>query len=168
MPTTSRPLCRHLDGIPLALELAAARIRVLAPLQILQRLQSQLDFLQTREVGVPERQRTLRATIEWSYNQLPPEQRDFFNRLSVFRGGWTLEAAEAICADEDSSTVDVVDVLDFLERLREYSMIVTQDTSGGTRFRVLEVLREWGAKELSHDEELHRALQERHFAYHLA
>jgi tetratricopeptide (TPR) repeat protein len=152
-------LCRHLDGIPLALELAAARIRVLTPAQILERLRQQLDFLQTREHGVPERQRTLRATIEWSYHQLPPGQQQFFNSLSVFRGGWMLEAAEEICAPEDG------DVLDFLERLREYSMITTQDTPSGTRFRMLEVLREWGAAKL--DSEQLPPLRAAHFAYFL-
>ena len=156
-------LCRRLDGVPLALELAAARIRVLAPAQILERLEKQLDFLQTREIGVPERQRTLRATIEWSYDQLPPAQRDFFCRLSVFRGGWTLEAAEQICDDANSA----IDVLDSLEQLREYSMIVTYDVQNGTRFRVLEVLREWGANQLSRDETLCNALRERHFAWYL-
>jgi predicted ATPase len=155
-------LCRRLDGIPLALELAAARARVLSPAQILERLEQRPDFLQTREVGVPERQRTLRATIEWSVGLLEPQLREFFARLSVFRGGWTLEAAESICAPgvcEDWETVD------FLDQLGAQSLLSTADSSSSsTRFRQLEMLREWGESQL--DETAQHELQARHYAFY--
>lgn len=155
-------LCRRLDGIPLALELAAARIRVLSPAQVLERLEKQIDFLQSREHGIPERQRTLRATIAWSIDLLSPELQKFFTRLSVFRGGWSLEAAEKICA---LSPDEELQVLDDLDQLRLNSLLVTQDTPRGTRFRLLEILREWGAVELARDASLEAALRQRHFEY---
>src|SRR5262249_21765733 len=94
-------LCRRLEGIPLALELAAARAAVMSPAQMLARLTERADLLVSRQRDIPARQRTLRATLDWSYEFLAPELRRFFAQLSVFRGGWTLEAAEAICTDHD-------------------------------------------------------------------
>jgi non-specific serine/threonine protein kinase len=154
-------LCRRLDGIPLALELAAARARVLSPAQIVERLEQRFDFLQGRELGLAPRHRTLRATIEWSTDLLEPHLRDFFARLSVFRGGWTLEAAETICAP---GVCEEWDVLDFLEQLRASSLISTLHSASGTRYRLLEMLREWGDAQLSHEQRAE--LQARHYAFY--
>jgi predicted ATPase/DNA-binding SARP family transcriptional activator len=133
-------ICRRLDGIPLALELAAARALVLSPAQMLEKLKNSLDLLSTRQRGVPKRHRTLRAAIEWSYGLLSGELQRFFARLSVFRGGWSFEAAEEVCEEPEA--------LDFLTRLRECSLIVTEERAGETRFRMLETLREYALEQL--------------------
>jgi predicted ATPase/DNA-binding SARP family transcriptional activator len=136
-------LCRRLDGIPLALELAAARARVLSPAQIVERLERRADFLQSRELGVPARHQTLGAAIAWSVDLLPEELRNFFVRLSVFRGGWTLQAAEEVC--------DEFDALESLTLLRESSLVLVDNAdeqNGQPRFRMLETLREFGQSQL--------------------
>ncbi|RYX83828.1 hypothetical protein EON83_12845 [bacterium] len=150
-------ICQRLDGIPLALELAAARSLVLSPAQMLEKLRDRLDILSTRQRGVPERHRTLRTAIEWSYGLLAPELQQFFASLSVFRGGWTLEAAEVVCEEFDA--------LDFLTRLRECSLVVTQERGDETRFRMLEMLREYASTQLKPDQLAHREqLYAAHFA----
>ncbi len=101
-------ICRRLDGIPLALELAAARVNVLSPEKIAQRLDDRLRLLTGGIRTVLPRQKTLTALIDWSYGLLSDEERTLLNRLSVFSGGWTLEAAEAVCADDDSRESQVV------------------------------------------------------------
>ncbi|HEX8236971.1 MAG TPA: hypothetical protein VF600_13515 [Abditibacteriaceae bacterium] len=141
-------LCRRLDGIPLALELAAARARVLSPAQIVSRLEKHRDFLQSRELGIPARHQTLRAAIAWSADLLSPDLRAFFLRLCVFRGGWTLDAAEAVCKEPDA--------LESLTVLRESSLVrvdAGDETLGSEpRFRMLETLREFGQEQLKTDE----------------
>ena len=156
-------LCRRLDGIPLALELAAARARVLAPAQILERLEKHPDFLQSREHGIPTRHKTLRAAIEWSADLLAPELRAFFCRLCVFRGSFTIEAAEKICTSE---VCEEWEAIDFLEQLRGHSLLQTLETETGTRYRLLEMLREWGQSQLN--EVQTQQLRTRHFEYYLA
>jgi predicted ATPase len=155
-------LCRRLDGIPLALELAAARARVLAPAQIMERLEKYPDFLQSREFGIPARHKTLRAAIEWSADLLSPELRVFFCRLSVFRGSLTLAAAEEICAP---GVCEEWEVVDFLEQLRGHSLLQTLETENGTRYRLLEMLREWAQSQLSSEQS--EQLSVRHFEYYL-
>ncbi|HVF85314.1 MAG TPA: AAA family ATPase, partial [Abditibacteriaceae bacterium] len=132
-------LCRRLDGIPLALELAAARARIFSPAQIVARLESHPDLLQSRQLGIPARHQTLRAAISWSADLLPPELRAFFLRLSVFRNGWTLDAAEEVCQEPDA--------LESLTLLRE-SSLVSVDVGEQPRFRLLETLREFGQEQL--------------------
>jgi predicted ATPase/DNA-binding SARP family transcriptional activator len=156
-------LCRRLDGIPLALELAAARARMLAPGEILDRLERHPDFLQSRELGVPPRHKTLRATIEWSVDLLAPEVREFFCRLSIFRGGFSLEAAENIASP---GICPQWETIDFLEQLRSHSLLQTIESSAGTRYRLLEMLREWAQSQVSDVEK--EALQQRHFDFYLA
>ncbi len=148
-------LCRRMDGIPLALELAAARARVLSPAQILERLERHPDLLRSREHGVPARHQTLRATIEWSTDLLPPELHEFFLRLSVFRGGWTVESAEAVC--------DEPDALDALTHLRESSLVRVVESEEGIRFRMLETLREFAQEKLTAAQ--YEDLQCRFFTY---
>jgi predicted ATPase/class 3 adenylate cyclase len=152
-------LCERLEGIPLALELAAARIGVLTPAQMLAHLERRLDFLVSRSVHTTPRHRTLRAAIDGSYALLSPELQRFFARLSVFRGGWTLEAAEAVCEQPLA--------LDHLEQLRECSMVLAEDVSGQTRFRLLETLREYGLECLAASREAERAWY-RHAEFFLA
>jgi predicted ATPase len=150
-------------GFRWLLELAAARAKVLAPAQILERLSTHPDLLKSREMGVPDRHKTLRAAIEWSVDLLSPELRQFFARGCVFRGGWTLEAAEAICAP---GVCEEWEAIDFLEALRDNSLLLTEEGPGGTRYRLLETLREWGQSQLVGEEK--ESLQRRHFEFYLA
>lgn len=154
-------LCERLEGIPLALELAAARAQVLTPAQILSQLDRRLDFLATRKRDVPERHRTLRAAMDWSFESLPPDLQRTFTRLSAFRGGWTIEAAEGVCEEPNA--------LECLERLRESSMVLLDggaEEAGEVRFRLLETLREYGHGLLSDDEA--EALGRRHAEHYLS
>src|SRR5262249_4482019 len=98
---TVAEICHRLDGLPLAIELAAARIRVLSREAMLSRLDDRLTLLAGGPVDLPDRQRTIRGAIDWSYHLLAPDERRLFQRPSVFSGGWTLEAAEAVCGDRD-------------------------------------------------------------------
>ncbi|MBK6315019.1 MAG: protein kinase [Blastocatellia bacterium] len=149
-------LCVRLDGLPLAIELAAARCGVLTPAQILERLAGRLDLLATRQSGVPSRQRTLRASIDWSVQLLEHDVRRALSSLSVFRGGWTLEAAERVA----EGAVDLVDVH---ERLCESSLIVADDDGVAIRFRMLEMIREYADEQLGDDER--RSLRCRHASW---
>jgi predicted ATPase/DNA-binding SARP family transcriptional activator/Tfp pilus assembly protein PilF len=160
-------LCRKLDGIPLAIELAGSWAGTLTPAQMLIRLNRRFDFLVNRRRDMPARHQTLKAAIHWSYDSLAPELRRFFVYLSVFRGGWTLEAAEAICRESEAAP--------YLRLLRQQALIVTIDrppqheTSYGDtslRFRMLETLREFAAEQLSCDDQ--ETLCERHARWFLA
>ena len=132
-------ICRRLDGLPLAIELAAARSRLLPPAALLRRLGNRLDMLTGGPADLPARQQTLRSTIDWSYDLLEPEEQLLFARLSVFSGGWTLEAAEEVCAGDG-----VDDVLGTMSNLLERSLITIADRSGESpRFRMLGVLAEY-------------------------
>jgi predicted ATPase/regulation of enolase protein 1 (concanavalin A-like superfamily) len=123
-------LCAQLGGLPLALELAAARAGVLTPAQMLAQLSRRLDFLVSRHRDVDPRQRSMRATCDWSYQLLPPEVQRFFARLSVFRGGCTLEAAEAVC-EEGPPPPGLA--LECLTQLLENSLIVAEPPDNGRR-----------------------------------
>jgi predicted ATPase/class 3 adenylate cyclase len=130
-------ICERLDDLPLAIELAAARVKILSPQAILERLEQRLPLLAGGSRDVPERQRTLRATIEWSHELLAPDEQALFARLAVFRGGWTLEAAEAV-ADAD---------LDTLQSLVDKSLVRVRPESG--RFWMLETIREFAVERLA-------------------
>jgi predicted ATPase/class 3 adenylate cyclase len=129
-------ICRRLDGLPLAVELAAARTKLLAPERLLERLDSALALLTGGARDAPERQRTLRATIEWSYELLDAPARELFARLSVFAGTFPLEAAEAVCGAE----------LDDLGALVDYSLV---KPIGDDRFLMLETIKEYALEALS-------------------
>ncbi|TVZ06731.1 helix-turn-helix domain-containing protein [Trebonia kvetii] len=130
-------ICRRLDGIPLAIELAAARVRILPPVQIAARLDDSFDTLTSGNRGVLPRHQTLRAAIDWSYRLLAEPERELFARLSVFAGGFTLEAAEEVCQDKGAGTATV---LESLSRLVDQSLVSSEDR-GQARFRMLETLR---------------------------
>ena len=145
-------ICRRLDDLPLALELAAARVKVLSPRQILERLEQRLPLLTGGARDAPERQRTLRATIEWSYDLLPDTEKLLFARLAVFRGGWTVEAGG-----------EVVDAnLDALQSLVDKSLL----RFSVERFWMLETIREYATERLEQFEGA-ESLRRRHAEYFL-
>jgi predicted ATPase/class 3 adenylate cyclase len=156
-------LCARLDGIPLAIELAAARIRSLTARDLLARLDDRFRLLRGSGRGGLERHQTLRATVAWSYQLLADNERLLFDRLSVFAGGFDLRAVEAVCADD---AIDVDDVFDLLDSLVDKSMI-TVDRSGDTaRYRLLETLRQYGEEQLGDRDETAELL-DRHLAHFL-
>jgi predicted ATPase/DNA-binding SARP family transcriptional activator len=133
-------ICRRLDGIPLALELAAARLAHLSVHQVADRLGDALTVLARRGHGVLDRQQTLAATLEWSYELLTEEERAAFRRLAVFAGGFDLDAAEELC--------DVDDIIDTLGRLVDKSLVVADATGDAARYRLLEVVRQYAEARL--------------------
>ena len=135
-------ICRRLDGLPLAIELAAARVRLLPPEALPARLGNRLDTLGTGPTDLPERQRTLRATIEWSFSLLDDDLADVMTKLAVFTDGWTLEAASAVCG------LDELDALEALDSLARQSLILTADLDGEPRFRMLATVKEYAAERL--------------------
>jgi predicted ATPase/DNA-binding SARP family transcriptional activator len=141
-----REICRRLDGVPLAIELAAARIRSLSPADLVARLDHRLRLLTGGRRTSVERHRTLRATIEWSYDLLTPTEQVLFQRLSIFGGPFDLTAAETVAADGE---LDVVGVDDLLGGLVERSMLIAESGPYGRRFRVLETMRQFGAEHLA-------------------
>ena len=136
-------LCRRLDGVPLALELAASRIATMAPRQMLQRLNERFKLLQTRAPDFPERQRALRAAIDWSYDILADDEKSLFAQVSVFAGGFTLDDAEAVC--------EVFDVFEGVAELRRHSLLrsETEKETQQTRFVMLNSLREYAQERLA-------------------
>ncbi|CAA9538149.1 MAG: hypothetical protein AVDCRST_MAG73-1622 [uncultured Thermomicrobiales bacterium] len=141
-------ICARLDGLPLAIELAAARVRLLTPDAMLARLTKRLPLLTGGARDLPARQRTLQAAIAWSHDLLGPDERSLFQRLAVFAGGWTIEAAEAVAADPGGGGSDL-DVLDGLGLLAEHSLVrQTADAGSEPRFGMLETIREYGLERL--------------------
>ena len=158
-------LCKRLDDIPLAIELAAARVRALSVEQILERLEDSLRLLAGRDRTAPERQRTLRGALDWSYEPLAEPERILFGSLSVFVGGWTLEAAEAVGAGDG---IEEEEVLDLLSRLVDKSLVVAEASSeGALRYRMLEPVRQYGLERLEESGEAEQ-VRERHARYYLA
>ena len=167
-PENARPIvdiCRRLDGIPLAIELAAARVTVLSIDEILKRLGDRFRLLTGgRRTAVP-RQQTLQALIDWSWDLLPEADRRLLRRLSLFAGGWTLEAAEIICADTPDERAGEIDTLDALGRLVGRSMVVV-DPGRTTRYRLLETIRQYANERLVESREADER-RSRHLAYFL-
>ena len=140
---------RRLDGIPLAIELAAARSAVLSPTQIAQRLDQRFRFLAGGDRGAVERHATLRAAIDWSFGLLEPNEQLLLTRLSIFSGGCTLEAAEQVCSDGANGPIDEVDVLDLLSSLVAQSLVVADDADPTAhRYRLLETIRQYAEEHL--------------------
>lgn len=154
---TVAEISRLLDGLPLALELAAARTRLLSPVALLERLKRSIDTIGGGLRDLPERQRTLRATIDWSYDLLDESGGRLFRRLAVFVGGWTLEAAEDICG------FDGLDVFGGIEQLLDAGLIVRRDGPGSDpRFSMLRTVREFARERLEADGDEHDEIRLRH------
>jgi predicted ATPase len=165
-------ICRRLDGLPLALELAAARSTVLPPAALLTRLVHRLPLLVQGARDAPERQQTLRNTLAWSYDLLAESDKVLFRRLAVFAGGFTLEAVQAVCVLDTASTASSSEaeadaVLDHLAQLLDKSLVqAQQDTGGEPRFTMLETIHEYAQDQLVASGEA-AAVQERHAEYFL-
>jgi predicted ATPase len=151
-------ICRRLDGLPLAIELAAARIRLLEPGALLARLGSRLDALGTGPVDLPERQRTLRATVEWSIGLLDDAEQHMLATLSIFVEGWTVDAAMYVSGLTENRTLDLLDAL------AGHSLVNVDATDAGPRFRMLESIRELAAERLVASADL-AEVERRHAEY---
>ena len=137
-------LCRRLDGIPLAIELAAARTRSIAPAKILERLDERFRMLTGGSRTAVARHQTLQAAVDWSYELLSKAERAVLDRLSVFAGGFTLDAAEAVASDDD---IDAFDVLEHVSALVDKSLVVADP--GEETYRLLETIRQYAAGRLA-------------------
>jgi predicted ATPase/DNA-binding SARP family transcriptional activator len=182
-------ICNRLEGIPLAIELIAAWIQTLSPAQMAARLTGRSDLLVSRGKDLHERHRTLRSALQWSYRLLSPPLQSLFAQLSVFRGGWTLEAAQAVyrvdipraqsvafgeasqseaaeTVTNDEASPGAPWLLEFLAELQSASLVLAEEVEGEMRYRMLETLREY-AEELLAEEADRRAAQRRHANYFL-
>lgn len=156
-------ICRRLDGLPLALELAAARAALLSPRAILARLEQRLDLLRADTADRPARHGTMRAVIDWSYNLLTPSERTLFSRLALFAGGASLEAVEAVARDVVTHEDVPLHVIELVSSLASKSLLQAEEQGDGEpRFAMLETMREYALDRLGHDDEERRALR----AYH--
>ncbi|HET8740594.1 MAG TPA: DUF4062 domain-containing protein [Acidimicrobiia bacterium] len=155
-------ITRRLDGLPLAIELAAARLRSFPPEMLLSRLDDRLSILDKSTADAPERHRTLRAAIQWSHDLLEEEEKVVFRRLAVFSGGCTLEAAVEVCQDDN---LDEFGILDILEELVAKSLVVFGvDDQGMSRYRMLETLREFSLSKLVESGE-EETIRDRHLRW---
>jgi non-specific serine/threonine protein kinase len=157
-------ICQQLDGIPLAIELAAARIKMLSVDEIASRLDDRFSLLTAGSRTAIPRHQTLRATIDWSYDLLTELERVLFRRLAVFAGGFALEAAEVVC----SQGIKRSDILDLLGRLVDKSLVIVEEVSkiGETRYRLLGTIRQYALEKLMGIEEA-RAIRDQHFGFYL-
>jgi predicted ATPase/class 3 adenylate cyclase len=153
-------ICYRLDGIPLAIELAASRVKALTPEQIASRLDDRFRLLTGGSRSALPRQQTLRAMIDWSYSLLSEEEKTLFRRLAVFVGGWTLEAAEAVCGEER----DGLDVLDLLTRLADKSLVFLEESVGGMRYHRLETIRQYSREKFFETNEVEE-IRDRHLDF---
>jgi non-specific serine/threonine protein kinase len=185
-------ICLRLDGLPLAIELAAARVRILSPRAILTRLENSLNLLTGGARDLPEHQRTMRRAIEWSYDLLDAKEKILFRRLAVFAGGFTIEAAETICSECETQnakretennlssnqqselrtphfeTIPHFEILDLIASLVDKSLLGQKEQAGGeSRFRQLEVVREYALEILEASGEA-EAMRKNHAAFFLA
>ncbi|WP_225845200.1 BTAD domain-containing putative transcriptional regulator [Streptomyces sp. HPF1205] len=177
-PVACAELCRRLDGLPLAIELAAARLRSLSPRQLADRLDDRFRLLTGGSRTLLPRQQTLRAVVDWSWDLLHPAERVLLRRLAVFRGGCTLEAVESICADPGEPVVaaagpaaagpgriEAADAAALLASLVDKSLVLADLTPDGGRYRMLETIGEYAAERLEESGE-REAVERRHIAYY--
>jgi len=153
-------LCKSLDGIPLAIELAAARIRVLTVDQIIGKINDRFNILTSGSRAALPHQQTLRTLIDWSYDLLSEDEKQLLQRLSVFSGGWTLEAAEEVCSDE---MLKPSGILDLLINLSDKSLVNSGESGGISRFSLLETIRHYAGEKLSDQRKFHN----NHYNYYL-
>ncbi len=154
-------ICYRLDGMPLAIELAAARVRALAVDQIAARLDDRFSLLSMGDRTAPARHQTLRAMIDWSYGLLDRAEKTLFRRLAIFAGGWTLDAAEAVCADDDFAAHNVLAVLSLLV---DKSLVIADRSHSVARYHFLETIRQYALEKLVEAAEVNR-LRDRHLSY---
>ena len=160
-------ICLQLDGLPLAIELAAARVKILSPQAILVKLENRLQLLTGGGCDLPTRQQTMRNTLEWSYNLLTEDEKRLFRSLSVFMDGFMFEAAEVICLNNELNE-SPIEVLDLITSLLDKSLIVSKERQDGSmRFRMLEVVREYGLEALETNGEMNE-MRRIHAEYFLA
>lgn len=157
-------VCTRLEGLPLALSLAAGRAQVLSPNQMVAHLSHRFDLLVGRRRAWPARHRSLQAAVEWSFQLLDPALRRLFVQLSIFRGGWTVEAIECVCGEEAGAEAE--DVLDQLAQLQGCSLVTAEVGETTTRFRMLETLREFAAEQMTPSQRA--MISRRHAAYFLS
>jgi predicted ATPase/class 3 adenylate cyclase len=162
---TVAEICARLDGIPLAIELAAARVRSLTPAELLARLDDRFKMLRSAQRDRFERHRTLQATVDWSYQLLSQQERVLFDRLSVFPGDFDLAAAEAVCSDDGD--LQGGDVFDLLDGLVAKSLVIAQRSGPATRYRMLETLRQYGQGRLGERGES-AELRQRHLGHYVS
>ena len=155
-------ICSRLDGIPLTIELAAARVKVLSPQQIASRLDDRFRLLTGGARTALPRQQTLRAMIDWSYSLLSDTEKTLFRRLAVFTGGWTLEAAESVCGEGGEGP----DILDLMARLVDKSMVIGEESNGEIRYHRLETIRQYSRERFFETDEV-EAIRDRHLAYYV-
>ncbi|HLW38465.1 MAG TPA: tetratricopeptide repeat protein, partial [Candidatus Eremiobacteraceae bacterium] len=146
-------ICRRLDGIPFAIELAAARVKAMSVASLAERLNQRFRILTGGDRTGMQRQQTMRALIDWSYNLLSEEEKVLLNRVSIFAGGWTVDAAEAICVDEES---ELWAVLDLITSLVDKSLVVADLSVKGDRYRLLDSTREYALERLKESGEQDR------------
>jgi predicted ATPase/class 3 adenylate cyclase/tetratricopeptide (TPR) repeat protein len=139
-------ICRRLDGIPLAIELAAARVKVLSPQQLARKLDERFRVLTGGDRSALPRQQTMRALVDWSYDLLSEDERTLFRKLGIFAGGFTLESASSVCSD---GTIDEIAVLDLLSSLVDKSLVHAEPSGNGTRYRLLESMRQYARERLT-------------------
>jgi predicted ATPase len=150
-------ICRRLDGIPLAIELASARVNIFTPQQILKRLDNRFNLLTGGSRAALPRQQTLSALIDWSYELLTPNEKALLRGLSVFKGGWTMDAVEAVAFED-------LDALLLFPNLVNKSLVITEESGGNHRYRVLESIRQYALEKLVLENEEAEA-RKRHLAY---
>ncbi|MBI3660514.1 tetratricopeptide repeat protein, partial [Candidatus Acetothermia bacterium] len=156
-------ICHRLDGLPLALELAAARVKIMTVEKIAERLDDRFRLLTGGSRTALPRQQTLQALIDWSYDLLSESERVLWRRLSIFAGGWTLEAAEMVCVGE---SIAEYDVLDLLTQLVDKSLVIMEEKSGEGRYRLLETVRQYGYEKLVKAVEV-KLIRDRHLDFFL-
>jgi predicted ATPase/class 3 adenylate cyclase/Tfp pilus assembly protein PilF len=157
-------ICHQLDGIPLAIELAAVRIKVLTVEKIFEKLDDRFRLLTGGKRNALPRQQTLKALIDWSYDLLSEKEKILWSRLSVFSGGWTLEAAEEICSDNNNIIIEMSEVIDLLSSLTEKSIVIFNDKKN--RFTMLETIRQYGIEKIRESNEYEK-FSDKHLKFYL-
>ncbi len=159
-------ICHRLEGLPLAIELASGRSRILSPQALLTRLERRFEVLRGGTRDLPERQHTMYSAIDWSYNLLNENEKRLLRCLSVFVGDWTFEAADAVCNADDTQQIEVFDGLEIL--IDNSLLQPPEDVDGELRLKMLETIREYASEQLALSRDEERTVQRKHAHYYLA